>query len=283
MLDLMARHPLLTCDQLATLLDASRRRVSALQTELVRRGWLRQLTADATRLDPTLPRHPRLFELTLAGRRQSLRRLGLMSTDAARHHGHLPHRSTHAGGCCGISPIRSAPTSSSSTLRSSRGASRLQAATTSCSSGAVLQRVRGAGAVLTVTAATAAVTHATDSLLNTTAPPNELASTPPSWMRTTGFVTQARRPANSRVSRQCWWYPPAARAEDLIAYQAHLAAERHGGSPLPVLLTTTELVRDNATPDARSGLAGSESRDRYACISGRTRTGARPYRFGPNS
>jgi hypothetical protein len=32
-------------------------------------------------------------------------------------------------------------------------------------------------------------------------------------------------------------------AEDLIAYQAYLAAERHGGSPLPVLLTNTELVR----------------------------------------
>jgi hypothetical protein len=35
----------------------------------------------------------------------------------------------------------------------------------------------------------------------------------------------------------------SARAEDLIACQAYLAAERHGGSPLPVLLTTTELVR----------------------------------------
>jgi hypothetical protein len=33
----------------------------------------------------------------------------------------------------------------------------------------------------------------------------------------------------------------SARAEDLIAYQAYLAAERHGAS-LPMLLTTTELV-----------------------------------------
>jgi hypothetical protein len=33
------------------------------------------------------------------------------------------------------------------------------------------------------------------------------------------------------------------RAEDEIAFQAYLAAERHGGNPLPVLLTTSALVR----------------------------------------
>jgi hypothetical protein len=33
------------------------------------------------------------------------------------------------------------------------------------------------------------------------------------------------------------------RAKDQIAYQAHLAAEQHGGSPRSMLLTTAELVR----------------------------------------
>jgi hypothetical protein len=92
LLDLLARHPLLTSDQLAALLDTTQRRVSALQTGLVRRGWLKQLKTDASVLDPTT-RRLRLFELTLAGTRQSLRRLGLPSTEAARHHGYLAHSS----------------------------------------------------------------------------------------------------------------------------------------------------------------------------------------------
>ena len=210
MLDLMARHPLLTCDQLATLLDASRRRVSALQTELVRRGWLRQLTADATRLDPTPPRHPRLFELTLAGRRQSLRRLGLMSTDAARHHGHLPHRSTarrrllrHLAHTVGANQffVDLALIARRITLAGGDDELLEWRSAAACARGKC--RPDGYGCYRRGDARYGFFVEYD----RATERAREYAAKLDAYYR---FRDTARRPANSRVSRLCWWYPPVA-------------------------------------------------------------------------
>jgi hypothetical protein len=241
-LDLMTRHPLLTGDQLAALLDTSDRRVSVLQSGLVRRGWLRQLTIEASVSDPTTARRLRLFEATLAGNRQSLRRLGLSSAQAARHQGHLAHGSaarrrmmrhlahtvganqffvdlalvarsvTRAGGDDELLEWRCAAACARSKCRPDgfgcyrRGDARY---------GFFLEYDRGTERAREYAAKLDAYYRFRD----TGAVASEFASFP------TVLVVST-----------------SGRAEELIAYQAYLAAERDG-NPLPVLLTTTVLVQ----------------------------------------
>jgi hypothetical protein len=242
-LDLLARHPLLTRGQLAALLDTSHRRVSALQTGLVRRGWLREVILDASVIDPTTDGRLRLFEPTLAGSRQSLRRLGLSSTEAARHHGYLAHSSrvrqrmlrhlahtvgtnqffvdlalaarlvTRLGGDDSLLEWRSAAACARGRCRPDgfgcyrRGDARY---------GFFLEYDRA------------------------TERPREYAAKLDAYHRFRDTGAAAREfesfPTVLVVST-------SARAEDLIAHQACLATERHGGNPVPVLLTTTRLVR----------------------------------------
>jgi hypothetical protein len=242
MLDLLARHPLLTSDQIGALLDTSHRRVSALQMGLVRRGWLKQLKTDASVLNPTTGRL-RLFELTLAGTRQSLRRLGLQSTEAARHHGYLAHSSrvrrrmlrhlahtvganqffvdlvlaarrvTRAGGDDSLLEWRSA-------AACARGRCRPD------SFGCYRRGDARCGFFLEYDRATER--------------PREYAAKLDAYYRFRDTGAAAREfvsfPTVLVIST-------SVRAEDQIAYQAYLAAERNGGRPLPVLLTTTDLVR----------------------------------------
>ena len=201
--------PLLKSDQLAALLDTTHRRVSALQTGLFRRGFLREVTLDASVLDPTTARRLWLFELTLAGRRQLLRRLGLSSTEPPGTMGISRMARVRSCACCCIWLIRSGLTSFSSTWYSAAGASPERGATTHCSHGAARRRVGVAGAGRKVSAAIDAVTHVSISLEydRSHRRPREYAAKLDAYYR---FETRAGPPVNSRVSRRYWWYPPAA-------------------------------------------------------------------------
>jgi Replication-relaxation len=282
MLDLLARHPLLTSDQLGALLDTSHPRVSTLQTGLLRRGFLREVTLDASIVDPTTSRRLRLLELTLAGSRESLRRLGLHSTEAARHHGYLAHSSrvrrrmlrhlahtlganqffvdlalaarhiTRAGGDDTLLEWRSAAACARGRCRPDgfgcyrRGDARY---------GFFLEYDRATERGREYAAKLDAYYRFRD----TGAAAGEFATFPTVLVVSTSGC-----------------------AEELISYQAHLAAERHGGSPLPLLLTTTELVRTTPLPDAGSGLASSDSRDRCTCMPGRLVAGHFPTESPPD-
>jgi hypothetical protein len=89
---LLARHPLLTRQQLATLLGTSSARTARLVGQLKNRGWVRALAvADLPRdLDGLASHRLRsmaLVELTPGGRREAARRLLLDGPVAVRHHG----------------------------------------------------------------------------------------------------------------------------------------------------------------------------------------------------
>jgi Replication-relaxation len=106
---LVARHPLMTRQQLASLLRTSTGRIARLEAELMERGWLRPVASDDLPLGARVPARdvvPRLglVELTTAGRQEAARRLlvpaglarrrhGVMSTDASmrRFLRHLHH------------------------------------------------------------------------------------------------------------------------------------------------------------------------------------------------
>jgi Replication-relaxation len=106
---LVARHPLMTRQQLASLLRTSTERIARLEAELMERGWLRPVTGNDLPLRVHVPIRdlvPRLglVELTTAGRQETARRLlvpaglarrrhGVMSSDASRRRflRHLHH------------------------------------------------------------------------------------------------------------------------------------------------------------------------------------------------
>jgi hypothetical protein len=89
---LIARHPLLTREQLASLLQTSTGRIARLEAELMDRGWLRPVTTDdpSFRTQPPtrdLARRLGLVELTAAGRQEAARRLLVPAAVARRRHG----------------------------------------------------------------------------------------------------------------------------------------------------------------------------------------------------
>jgi hypothetical protein len=94
LLALVGRHPCLTPEQLALLLDTSRARIRRIIESLEERGWLQSIRevssgrADRQLWGPDFA-NLRLVELTPNGRREVARRLGLRSSHAARHHGLL--------------------------------------------------------------------------------------------------------------------------------------------------------------------------------------------------
>jgi len=91
-LSLVARHPLLTQQQLAFLVGTTRPRIVRLQAELLGRGWIRPIRHEQLihalqgRTADSIQRLG-LVELTPAGRREAARRLLLPGAVAARHHG----------------------------------------------------------------------------------------------------------------------------------------------------------------------------------------------------
>ena len=94
LLGLVARHPLLTRPQLATVLDISRARAGQLIRRLEAAGWVRSIAPARARPEVLGGGQVRqgclaLVELTPAGRREAARRLLLPAGVAARHHGLL--------------------------------------------------------------------------------------------------------------------------------------------------------------------------------------------------
>jgi len=89
---LIARHPLLTRQQLASLLHTSTPRIARLTAGLMGRAWLRPVTIDNLRPGSDASTHaqvPRLglVELTAAGQQEAARRLLVPAGLAQRRHG----------------------------------------------------------------------------------------------------------------------------------------------------------------------------------------------------
>jgi hypothetical protein len=237
--DLLARHPLLSRDQLADLLGTSCARIRTLQVCLEGRGWLRQVENP----QPSFRDAHHLCELTLAGTREALRRLGLSSTHAAKHHGvlgtesrmrrrmlrHVEHtlgvnqffvdlvvaarRVTEAGGDDALVNWRSAAASARGGCRPDgfgcyqRGSERF---------GFFLEYDRG------------------------TERAREYAAKFDGYYRYRGSGAATRDYAGFPT---LLIYSTTLRAEDELAHQAFLTAERHSGLALPVLLTTPVQVQ----------------------------------------
>jgi hypothetical protein len=95
---LVARHPLLTYRQLATLLGTFAGRIGQLVAQLTGRDWLRALAPgdvphDALAFSSHQRRHT-LVELSPAGRREAARRLLLPTAVGTKHHGLLGKATT---------------------------------------------------------------------------------------------------------------------------------------------------------------------------------------------
>jgi Replication-relaxation len=245
-LGLVARHPLLSRQQLAMLLGTSEARASRLVLQLRALGWVRTIRSgdvppDMLGQSPGQRRGLAVVELTPSGRREAARRLLLPASVAARHHGllgndsrtrrffrHLAHtlganavfvafvsaagRMTERGGDEALEEWRSAAACASGRFRPDgygcyrRDGSRF---------GFFLEFDRG------------------------TEKPREYAAKLAAYYR--------YRDSNS--ARRAYIGLPtllvvttSATAEARFAHQAHLAQQRHGGTPLRVFLTTTSRI-----------------------------------------
>ena len=92
---MIARHPLMTINQLARVLRTTNERIERVEAELIERGWVRRLPDH--NLPPEVGNHARrwgLVELTSAGRREAARRLYLPPRAASRSHGLLGGRAS---------------------------------------------------------------------------------------------------------------------------------------------------------------------------------------------
>jgi hypothetical protein len=102
LLDLVGRHPCLTREQLAALLDTSPAGIRRIERQLTARGWVRpiaiaELPAGALGLGPAGLRALGLLEPTPAGRRELARRVALPGAVAARQHGLIGGERGRAG------------------------------------------------------------------------------------------------------------------------------------------------------------------------------------------
>ena len=89
---LVARHPLLTRQQLAALMSTSTRRIARVESDLIECGWLCPVPAKHLPLPANQASHNQLqrlelVELTDAGRREAARRLLVPAGMARRRHG----------------------------------------------------------------------------------------------------------------------------------------------------------------------------------------------------
>jgi hypothetical protein len=246
-LGLVARHPLLEQRQLAALLDTSAVRVGHLIHRLTSAGWIRCLRPANTSVEPFgaphsgRPSRLMLIELTPAGRREAARQLLAPASVAARHHGllgrekderfarHLAHtaganavfvafvvagrRTNQRSGDDGLEEWRSAAACARGRFRPDgyacyrRGGSRF---------GFFLEFDRG------------------------TEKPREYAAK---------IATYYRYRDSGTAARDYTGFPTllvvttSELAEERFVYQAYLAAQRHGGTPLSVFLTTTRRIR----------------------------------------
>jgi hypothetical protein len=246
---LVARHPLLTYRQLATLLGTSSGRIGQLVAQLTSRDWLRpiapgELPNDALALSSGRQRRHTLVELSPAGRREAARRLLLPTIVATKHHGllgkattsrrflrHLAHtlganaifvafglaarQVTQRGGDEALEDWRSAAACTRGRFRpDGYGCYRRAGARF----GFFLEFDRGTERPHEHAAKLASYYRYRDSGAYT----RDYASFPTLLVATTTEVAEAR-----------------------FALQLHLAQQRYGGAPLPSLLTTTDRIQDD--------------------------------------
>jgi hypothetical protein len=245
---LVARHPLLTYQQLATLLGTSSGRIGQLVAQLTGRDWLRaiapgDLPHDALAFSSHQRRHT-LVELSPAGRREAARRLLLPTIAATKHHGLLgkattsrrflrqfahtlganavfvafvlaARQVTQRGGDEAIEEWRSAAACTRGRFRpDGYGCYRRAAARF----GFFLEFDRGTERPAEHAAKLASYYRYRDSGAYT----RDYASFPTLLVVTTTEVAEAR-----------------------FGFQLHLAQQRYGGTPLPAFLTTTDRIQDH--------------------------------------
>ena len=102
LLHLIGRHPFLTVDQLADLLGMNAARVRRLENELIESGWLRRIELDEFPDTPMRLGHDKwrvlgLVEITIQGRRLLASWLGLEPSGATRYHGLIGNARGQAG------------------------------------------------------------------------------------------------------------------------------------------------------------------------------------------
>ncbi len=96
---IVARHPLITRQQLASLLRTSTGRIARLEADLMERGWLRPVISNNLPHGTDAPTHAQvlrlgLVELTAAGQQEAARRLLVPAGLARRRHGVLVSQAT---------------------------------------------------------------------------------------------------------------------------------------------------------------------------------------------
>jgi len=281
-LGLVARHPLLEHRQLAALLGTSRTHAGQLVRHLATNGWVCMIRSGETPTDALATRpgrpHPlSVVELTPAGRREAARRLLLPAVAATRHHGlrgspastrrfwrHLAHtlganavfvafvlaarRATSRGGDEALEEWRSAAACARGRFRPDgygcyrRGTARF---------GFFLEFDRG------------------------TEKPRQYAAKLAAYYRY----------RDSGASRRDYQTFPALlvvttrwQAEDRFAYQAFLAEQRYGATPVRIFLTTTGHIQVH--PDGILGAIwrGPGPQSTTACIARACWLPARPPR-----
>ena len=194
---LIARHPLLTYAQLATLLGTSSGRIGQLFAQLTGRDWLRAIAlADLSHHARAFGSHRRrrtLVELRPAGRRE-------VHADYCSPPPSPPNitvclaKPPPADASSGSSLTRWAQTRSLWPLFWLRVWRHSAAATRLSKSGAVQRRAHGDASVRTATAAIAAQQPVSDSSWSSTAGRKDRPSTPPSSPATTAIATRAVHP-----------------------------------------------------------------------------------------
>jgi hypothetical protein len=285
-LGLVARHPLLTRDQLAGLLGTTTSRITRLIEGLVARGWLCQIDAGSCTVNADVC-HPDttsigLVELTRAGRREAAGRLLLPLPQAVRHHGLLGSRARdrrrwlrHLSHTVGTNGVFVALAQAGRAVTSSGGDDALieWRSASACSRGrcrpdgfGVYRRGRARyGFFLEYDRGTERA--------------REYASKLEAYYRYRDSGAAARDYAGFPTVLVV---TTRAAAETRFAHEAHLAWLRRGGKPLPILLTTTHLIETHS-----EGILGPIWRTAASPSSEQSVRGywlpARPFRRHPGS
>ena len=266
---LVARHPLLTRQQLASLLRTSSARIGRLEADLVARGWLRLVGSDEFTHGYTpvaLKRLQRLglVELSDTGRREAARRLLVPAGIARRRHG-----------------VTGSPFSSSSRrfLRQLEHTLGTNAFFVGLASAAVQVTSRGGSDALLEWRSAAACARGRfrpDGYGCYRRGPSRFGffleydrGTEKPTQYAAKLATYYRYRNSNAFRRDYQSFPTllvvttSERAEERFSHQAYLAQHRHAAVPLRVFLTTTE--SHTRRPEGGPGRNLARSRPRLGC------------------
>jgi hypothetical protein len=250
-LGLVARHPLLTSVQLAGLLGTTRARIVRLEAGLADRGWLRPVDAHKCGLEKAGDfsrgglSSLGLVELTRAGTREAARRLMLSGSQAIRHHGLLGHRARarqrwlrHVSHTVGANGIFVALARAARAVTQGGGDDALVEWRSAVAASRGRFRPDGFGVYRRDRARYGFFLEYDRG----TERRREYAAK---------LETYYRYRDTGAASRDYTGFPTVlvvttrAAAETRFAHEAYLAWERRGGKPLPLLLTTTQLIEQS--------------------------------------